>query len=351
MRPPAAQLHRILESGIQAPSAENKHYLRFRVSDESVQLLTTDRTTWFERPHRRMLALLSYGAVIENIALRSAELQCELTIDPWPDADQPDLVADLRWSAIPATPDPLVHAIEDRHTNRRFYRRAPIGTPALAHLSAAVDAVPGATLLWLDDPRRRALALKAIRIAETERFRCRALHDELFGAIRFELGWQDTSDEWLPPAALQVEAPMRAPFAVMRRWGVMRTANWFGAHVALGLRAGYLPCALAPHLGLILARAPREDLENLQAGRAFERVWLAATAQGIALQPMAAPTALVRQSPGRGWVRAHVRAELEALLGALPVADDVQPYMLFRVGRAAAPSVVTGRRPLADYLD
>lgn len=350
MRPTLDQLHRILASGIRAPSAENKHDLRFQVLAESVRLLATERPSWVEQPHRKLLALLSYGAVVENIDLRSAELGYGLTVAFLPDPDEPDVVADLRWTTMAAVADPLCHAIDRRHTNRRFFRRARLSSESLGQLSAAADAVPGASVLWLDDGASRALALKAIRVAETERFRRRELHRELFGAVRFERGWQQTTDEWLPPGALQIELPMRLPFALLRHWPLMSAATWVGAHHVLGLRAGYLPCALAPHIGLVVATGQRRDLANLNAGRAFQRVWLAAAAEGLALQPMAAATALSVQKPGGGWVDADVKTHLQQLLEALCGSRDAQPYLLFRLGQANAPSVVTGRRPVQDYI-
>ena len=359
MRPPSELLRQILAAGIRAPSAENVHYLQFQVLDHRVRLLATDHASWAEHPHRRMLALMSYGAVIENMALRSTALGFTLAPTLRQHTHEPEVFADLEWSASAAAPDPLNDEIESRHTNRRFFRRVAVPDQALQLLTAAANEVSGAKLLWLDDTVRRGLALKAIRIAETERFRQRALHAELFGAVRFDLGWSESCEEWLPPAALQVEPPMRMPFAALRHWRVMRIANGLGIHHALGLRAGYLPCALAPHIGLIVASSVAGDAENLQAGRAFQRVWLAAESLGLALQPMAAATVLVCQTPGSGWVSAGVKIELQRLLSGVcaasptqvaPATKSAQPYMLFRLGRSAAPSVVTGRRPVSDYI-
>lgn len=347
MRPPTELLRQILAAGIRAPSAENVHYLRFQVLDDSVRLIATDHASWAEHPHRRMLAVMSYGAVIENMALRSTALGFALAATLCQNAGEPQVFADLQWTATAAPPDTLNAKIESRHTNRRFYRRAAVPGQVLHLIAAAASEVSGAKLLWLDDAIRRGLALKAIRIAETERFKQRALHAELFGAVRFELGWNNSCDEWLPPAALQVEPPMRTPFAVLRHWRVMRIAIGLGVHHALGLRTGFLPCALAPHIGLIVAGG---DAANFQAGRAFQRVWLAAASLNFALQPMAAATALVRQEPGNGWVSAGVKAELQRLLFALYPAQTAQPYMLFRLGRSATPSAVTGRRRVTDYI-
>ena len=350
MRPTPELLRQILAAGIRAPSAENVHYLRFQVLDDSVRLLATDHASWAEHPHRRMLALMSYGAVIENMALRSTALGFALVAAWRQSASEPHVVADLQWTPTVAPIDPLNAEIESRHTNRRFYRRTEVPHQSLQLLTTAANEVSGARLLWLNDATRRRLALKAIRIAETERFRQPALHAELFGAVRFELGWNGSCDEWLPPAALQVEPPMRMPFAVLRHWRVMRIANALGVHFALGLRAGYLPCATAPHIGLIVAGGEAGDLANVQAGRALQRVWLAAASAGLALQPMAAATALVRQAPGNGWVSAEVKAKLRHLLSTLCAGQPTVPYMLFRMGRCAVPSAVTGRRPVNDYI-
>ena len=350
MLPLPDALRRILEAGLLAPSAENKHYLAFKCNDDSVDLLATDLASWAAQPHRQLLALLSYGAVVQNLALRSAELGHELSVEWAGDLRVSDRVARLRWGVAAAAADPLCHAIEGRHTNRRFYSRAALPAPTLERLSAAAHAVPGARLLWLADAADRRAALRAIRLAETERFRRHALHDELFGAVRFELGWQQTADEWLPPGALEVEPPMRAGFALLRHWPAMHAARWLGLHHALGLRAGYLPCALAPHLGLMLAEGSHETLANLQAGSAFQRVWLAAAANGLALQPMAAVTALLRQTPGGGWVDAGVQAQLARLVQPFCRSAGERPYLFFRLGQASPPSVTATRLPLHHYL-
>lgn len=350
MRPDDETLRQLLASGILAPSAENRHYLRFEVCSDGVDLIATDQASWAAQSHRRLLALLSYGAVIENLALRSVQLGHSMTATLLTDPSRPDRMASLTWTATTALPDPLCHAISVRHTNRRFYRRHLLAAKTLVRLSAAAQSVPGADVLWLDDVPARSLALQAIRLAETERFRQRALHDELFGAVRFDLGWHASADEWLPPGALEIELPMRLPFAWLRHWSIMRIANRFGLHAALGLRAGYLPCALAPHIGLIVADPQGTDCAALQAGRAFQRLWLAATALGLSLQPMAAATALACQTAGEGWVSASVRSRLRHLLDDLSRGHDAQPFMLFRLGQAKEPTVVTGRMPLHHYM-
>ncbi|WP_280156257.1 hypothetical protein [Piscinibacter sp. XHJ-5] len=348
--PSPDRLRHILEAGIAAPSAENRHYVRFELRPGSVQLASTDLPTWSEQPHRKVLALIACGAVVENMTLRAAASGL-LQATRWlPDPTRPDLIAECVWSACAPTTDALEAAIGARHTNRRFFRRKAVAPVDADRMTAAAEAIPGARLQWLDDTRHRSLGLQAIRIAEGERFRREALHHELFSAIRFELGWQQSADEGLPPGALEVEPPMRAPFAAMARWPLMRTLARVGVHHTLALRAADLPCRLAPRIGLILCDAPNVSLRSLGAGRALERAWLAATAAGLAFQPMAAAIALAHQRPGGGWVSEAVQQQIRDRLQRLTGGRAECACMFFRVGHAAPPSVVTQRPPIEHFV-
>jgi nitroreductase len=350
--PHTAALHQILTAGIQAPSAENKHHFRLEVGPDAVTLHATGSGSWAAQPDQKMLALMSFGAVVENISLRARALGFLTTANWKLDSTR---VVELSWQSAAPVLDPLDGAISTRHTNRRFYERTLVLDSELSQLSAAANSVPGASVHWLALGPQRSRALSLIRMAETERFRRRGLHHEMFSAIRFERGWDGTVLEGLPPAALQVEWPMRWPFAALRHWGLMRAADMIGAHLVLGLRSGYLPCALAPHIGLVMSHETELDTAHLQAGRAFERLWLASENQGLALQPMAAATVLLNQKSGLDGVSAGTQKRLADGLHALsvelcPEQHLARPCMLFRLGRARAPTAVAGRRPLEYFL-
>lgn len=346
MRPRPDMVLALLQAGLRAPSADNRHTLRFAWRGDTLQMLSTDAPSWATLPHRRLLAHMAYGAVLENLHLRSLELGLALHAQEFPDSTQPNRIADLQWTATAQRPDRLSAHIEGRHTNRRFYRRTRLSDATLDRLGEATLPVAGTQLRWLDAPPQRSAALRAIRLAETERFRQRELHHELFSAVRFDVGWKDTADAGLPPAALEVEAPMRAMFAALRHWPLMRSASWLGLHHLLGLRAGYLPAALSPHVGIVLVEAAYADMPSaaFDAGRTMQRVWLAAQAEGLALQPLAAATVLMAQKPDDGWVRPVTQALIRQSLSraALDAKGDA-PYILFRLGRASAASVTTCR--------
>lgn len=349
--PPLSPIHAVLQAGLLAPSAENKHYLTFRIVDaETIEMFSTDTSTWEAQRHRRLLATVAYGAVVENMSLKAGQLGQELEVEWLPASASPELMARVRLRSTLAEADPLAPWMAKRHTNRRFFERKPAGAASLRRLSIAAEGVEGARLVWMDSTALRRTALQAIRLAETERFKRKHLHAEMFTSIRFESGWKATLDEWLPPSTLEVEAPMRGGFATLRHWPLMRLAGLTGAHHGLGFRSGYLPAAMAPHIGAVAVARSDDGREAFAAGRALQRVWIAAAAEGLAFQVYAAPVALAHQVPGEGWVSPRTHRQLNEWLAALMPSPDVQPFMFFRLGTAKAPTQVTGRKPLEHYL-
>jgi hypothetical protein len=346
--PDRAAVLRLVEAAIRAPSADNQHHLRFTIDDEGLDVLVDESFRACHEPHRSLLTLLSFGAAIENLRLR-------LTQDGWtfvpawfPDGRIGERLLRIRWAALEAAvPDLLAARITTRHTNRRLFRGPRISDDVLATVGAAVPRSDATALVWFDDKKRRRAVLDLMRIAEVARFQSVSLHAELFDSIDFTAGWKQSVAEHLAPATLEVEFPMKGLFAALRHPGVMRVARAFGAHHLVGLRAGYVPAATAPHLGAIFSTLPADNAA-LAVGAAFQRVWLAADAAGLALQPMVASAILAWQGPTDDPVRVELQHRLRdgwnALLGSVP------PLIVFRMGHAKPATAIAGRKPPETYL-
>jgi len=198
----------------------------------------------------------------------------------------------------------------------------------------------------MDTREKRSAALRLLRLAERERFRWKPLHRELFKSIRFDVGWHLTAEEGLPPGALEVEIPFRPIFVALRHWSVMRLLNGIGAWRFLGWRVADLPCRFAPALGLLTVRSPDCFFEG---GRSLQRLWLKATAAGLAMQPFAAagilPLQLRTSAPA---VPEDVLRELRDRLAAL--SDGGTGVAFVRLGWAGVPSVRSGRRNPRSFV-
>lgn len=337
----------ILESATLAPSADNQHRVRFKLDQNTIRVTYIEPALPPPGGYKRALVLMSLGALVENLTIAASRfgIQAVTVLDP----NQSDWVLQIQLQHDQAEADPLWHSIPLRHTNRRVLFRGPrMSAAERGELDAAAHAFPACQLHWLDDHAKRNHALRLMRLAETERFRTRLLHDELFSAIRFKAGWRETCPEGLPPGALGVEPLLRPVFALLRHWPVMRLANLLGAHYMLGWRACDLPSRLAPHLGL-LAVKNSDDQSILDAGRAFQRIWLTATSQGRVLQPMPASAIFALEGASVEGVPAGTRHHLadgwKATLGE-PI-----PLMLFRMGLAKPLPVAAGRQGVEAYME
>jgi hypothetical protein len=345
MMPNDAQAQSIIEAGVLAPSADNRHMLRFRIAADAILVRGSEE---FERApfHRRVLALISLGAVLENMVLRAAALGVESEVTGIDGGRAEAPLAELRFRPVAARADPLEAAIRSRHTNRRpFYRGPPLSEAERRQMTEDAEAVSGVRLLWLDSPDTRRQALRLVTIAETERFRCKSMHADLFSSVRFDVGWRGTASEGLPPGALEIEPPMRPLFKALRNWSVMRTLNLIGTHHFIGLRGAYLPCRTAPHL-CALTTSLDLDRGTVAVGRALQRVWLRAASFGMAFQPFAGAALLALE--GYRDVAEATRQRLRSEW--MSVCGSALPLMMFRIGRAGRPSVRSARPDVADLL-
>lgn len=342
------QLDFILKNALLAPSADNHHRIRFKLEDDNILIHHTEDIP-LQGGYKRALALLSLGAVVENLAIAAQRFgldsQAKLISDP----SQPRLTIQIRLLPGQAAVDPLWQAIPLRHTNRQgFFHGPPISPMERSELESTVAPYPCSQLIWLDEPAQRNQALRLMRRAETERYRNRMLHEELFSAIRFDIGWHSTCPEGLPPGALAVEPPLRPLFAALRHWPAMRLAKLFGAHYILGLRSCYVPCRLAPNLGTLAVKIS-DNQSIFDTGRAFERLWLKLTSQGRVLQPMPASALYALDGVEAEGIPKTLRRELKQAWETC--APGHIPLMLFRIGFAKTSLILTARRPVKDYLD
>lgn len=335
----------IMQAGVHAPSPENRHCFEYVAATDGIGLFGGARyvtAPW----HVRVLNRISLGAVIENMTIRAARLGYVAQIHLFEDPVRPSMLAELKLERGPAVADPgLDDAIGRRHTNRSVvYSGPPLDAAGMGRIGQLIADLAGVSLQFFDtDPQRRIL-LRLVRRAEAERFAVRSMHEDLFSAIRFDVGWRASVPEGLPPGALGVEPGMRWAFAQLRRWPVMNVLARLGMHRLLGWRAAGLPCRLAPHRGVLATSLPLEQ-GTIAVGRALQRIWLEAERAGWALQPL--PGAALLSLDGYTGVRARTREDLQRGWRSL---TGQSPLMVFRMGRAKPPAIRAGRQDWTTYL-
>jgi nitroreductase len=98
-------------------------------------------------------------------------------------------------------------------------------------------------------------------------------------------------------------------------------------------------------LGTILVKDRLDMAGAIAAGRAWQRLHLAATTMGLAAQPLNQPVECIDRNAQLGRPDTYQNA-----LVTLAQAPGWQPTFAFRLGAAEKPAPLSPRRPLADVM-
>lgn len=309
--------HAILEAAIRAPSVHNSQPWRFRVADDSIELLADPaRRLPVADPDDRELRL-ACGAALFNLrlALLSVGLQPKVNIRP---STNPDCIATIR-SGGPATmladEAALFRAVNHRRTNRKPFLEQPVAI------------------------RERHLLVKA---AETEHSRLRVisdayqqadLHRLLLLAHQEQLSdprWVQEFDSWLmrsPSDPDGITLAASGPRPELQDTWVLRDFSKGHANVRLPGKDFESEPLIA-----ILTTYVDDPFAQVQAGQALERVLLTATTLGLS----ASFLSQVIEVSG-------IRSQLQLLVAGS------HPQAAVRIGYGP-PVPATLRRPVEDCV-
>jgi nitroreductase len=310
----AEQLRFLLCYAIFAPSSHNTQPWRFAIIGDKVQVYADDHR-WLKvaDPDRREL-YISVGCAIENLIIAMDHFGMGVDVHYLPSPVNPLLAAEI--TALPEAPLSRVRtpgmftAIPLRRTNHQTYLPEAVPGEDLQTLRRESEE-PGVHLLLTTDRETIRQVDNMVTRADALLFADRAFRDEL----AFWIGQGAFGTPWL--------------MAKLEKLAV-QFIN-VGAGVA---SADHDLLMSSPVLGVISSE--RNDHEShLRVGQVLERIYLAATALGLSLQPMSHIIEAV-----------ETRAELAAFLG--PSAGH--PQVPFRLGFAEPDPTATPRLPLSEVL-
>jgi hypothetical protein len=125
------------------------------------------------------------------------------------------------------------------------------------------------------------------------------MHAETMAGIRWTRGEVERHRDGLDVATLELDAPERAGMELLSHWPIMEMLGRIGGGRGLE-EASRLAIAAASAVGLITCEGTSRD-SYFRGGRAAQRMWLAATARGLAIQPLTAlPYLIARMERGGG---------------------------------------------------
>lgn len=309
----------VVAQATRAPSVHNTQPWRFRWDLDGCAFdVMADRSRGLEvsDPHGRELTI-SCGAALVNLELALRQLGCACSVEPFPDAAAPDLLARVRvveGDAASDTDRAMFAALSRRHTHRgRFTDRLIVPELAVRLQQAAWGY--GCELHYVHDPGSLASVLHLARAAE----RLGAFDDEVREETR---AWtpspQSNRRDGVPARAYSQGPPAAGPddlpgrdFDVERGFGSGEPSHQPGGPVA------------------VLMTEQDGPRDWLRAGQALESVLLTAAAEWVFAAIHSRLTEIT-----------HLRTELQR---ELATADH--PQLLLRFGYADTAPTTPRRSP------
>ncbi|HEX7982244.1 MAG TPA: nitroreductase family protein [Duganella sp.] len=350
-----ATLEQILELARWAPSGDNTQPWRFEILDARRLIVhghdTRDHCVYDLDGHPSQISL---GALLETMAIAASSFGLEMQAARRPEAPEarPTFVVEFAPARLPGA-DPLADYILPRSVQRRPLSRRPLTPVEKAALTASLP--PGFGVTWLEGGARLAAARLMYRNAKL-----RLTMPEAHQVHRAVIEWDARySEDRIPDQALGVD-PMTTRLMrwIMRDWRRVEFFNtWLAGTVAPRLQMDLIPgLACAAHFVLTAGQAPRRVDDYVAAGRAMQRFWLTATAQGLQLQPELTPLIFSRYvREGRvfsGKPGMQARAAGLARQGELLVGKQAWEQAVFmgRIGAGEPAAARSTRKPLSALL-
>lgn len=342
---------RLIEAAGLAPSPDNNQPWAFRIG-ESVIDVVHSRSRAVPSDVEDLFAGIAMGAAIENIALEASQhnLQADLeySFAPFARGDEREPVATVHLSPG-CRRDPLATWLRIRSTNRRPYRRTPLDSATLEELSLSIRGAR-CRVSWLSgrsDLRRLA---RLVTTADRIRFEYRNFHDELHAMLRFGRDEANAAGDGLELASLEIPNVAWPLMRWLRPWERMALLNRFGLS-RLFARNSFAQIVRSGAVGLVTVDRP-DAVGFVEAGRALQRIWLAATGLDLAAQPVGALPLFLRRLEVLGEESfdarhgTQLRKAKNEFINLYPDARDRVPAILLRVGHCGPPSARSCRYEL-----
>lgn len=350
----------LVRAAVLAPSPDNNQPWRFAGrGDRLLVYLDPDRA--LPSDVHSMFDLTGLGAAVENACIAAREQGYEPRVEHAPPGDKESAlgIAGPPAAAVTFTPggspDPLFDYLPERCTCRRPYSTRPVSQSALNRLAEEAAAFSEVRLDWVTDRRRIRSFARLMAAADRIRFEYEPFHNELFRQLRFTAEEAERTRDGLDLRTLELPPGAGWLLRGLRPWKRMQ---WVHRLHLGGLLAFPSACSAwrSGAIGLVSIAEPTAA-GFLRGGRAFERIWLRATAEGLALCPLGSlPIFLAHGEQLQGerlapQHQAKVRNLAATLRDLVPETRQGTLQIMFRLGRAAPPRHRSMRRLLEDVYD
>lgn len=352
----ASVLMRILDEARWAPSGDNSQPWSFEIKGGLAVRVAVDRESGnvyqFDKGRPNIVAA---GCLLEVMAIAASHYGLRME---WEIAEEaPRLLLDVTFQSDPeVAPDPLAPFIRIRSVDRRPYKQTPLTEAEKATLQAAVG--PEFVIHWYETRTERQAHARLNGLATRLRLtipECRRVHRDVVRQEAFSHVGMPAKSVGLDPLTTWLMPWVNGAWWRTKLLNRYLGGAWF-ASLQLDRRTG-MACAAHIALRRVGGAGPVTGADHIATGRAWERLWLAATRLGLAHQPSIAPLIFAHyarmgeifsEAPFAPKEARKIADRAEALVEA-PIDEIV---VLGRIGRPPRrePAARSIRKPLTELL-
>ncbi|PBQ33145.1 hypothetical protein CNR22_15605 [Sphingobacteriaceae bacterium] len=278
-------LDALVEAGAAAPSYANKQPWKWLAAEKKLYLFKENKKSFHDPDQRN--TYISLGSAIENVMLKAEELGYKTNCHLLPLTSEKEFIAAFSFEGGETkNSSDLSPYIFKRKTNRKMGNGNPIKSSYLDELQALTNQSRGASLSLvtskkeIEEVANVAGAIERIRLLDPR------AHEDYF---KNEIRWQTSEPilEGLDVKTLELPASVQTAFEVIADPKVAALLNQWEKGIAF---EKLTQASVASSSAIGLLSMPLDSIEDLiEGGRISEKIWLSATKNSLAFQPICVP--------------------------------------------------------------
>lgn len=348
----------LVRAAVLAPTPDNNQPWRF-VSEKDRLLVHLDPARALPSDVNSMFDLIGLGAAVENASITARQMGYEPSVEyasttPGSGTENGSQPAVALTFTPGGRPDPLYVQLENRCTCRKLYSTRRVAQQCLDTLADAGKGFSDVQLDWVTDRSRiRALA-RLMAASDRIRFEYEPFHNELFRQLRFTVDEAERTRDGLDLRTLELPPGAGVMLRPLGSWSRMKWVHRLGLGRLLTMPSALSVCKSGA-IGILSVAEPT-SAGFLHGGRAFERIWLAAQAEDLALQPLGSLSIFSAHLEILGGEKLSQRHKkrigrlIDRFERLAPTASGRTLLILFRLGSSAPPRHRSLRRPAEEVL-
>lgn len=353
------EIEELVKYAIMAPSGGNVQPWKWLFKDKNLMLFNDINRCKSILNYKNTASLISLGAATENLILKAHQMGYEVELNKFPLGLGNDLIITFKFyknkstNTEKHTNDNLINVIPKRLTNRNLSERVALKEEDENYFYDVVNTIDGAELKIFKNHNKIG-ELKNILAEVDKLFMTNKVgHSHFIHEIRWNKKEVEETRDGIDINTIDLTPTERAGLIVAKNWNVTKhIKKW-----KLGNEFGKLSQkAVDASSALGMITMPKFDAENFfDGGRAVQKLWLAATNRGIALQPMSISTFLFAKVGDNNFddieeIKEEMTAQYDKLKRVTGMTTNQKDVFFFRLAEAKEPKIKALRRHVEDVL-